>query len=467
MNSSEPIRATISIYAISALIKRNFNALSHWLANISWWKFIVFALIWMICGLLLQTMLFGTTEDKPSTTHATKKSNSSPEARDFSDGKIHIRIDQSGIKIGPETNPDETGVPADQNMESPDEDARSEQAPTEGLSTPASPAKHSPSAIPKAPKAPSIPRHLNITPPAPGNITPTPVPPPIAGNPSNIRFHLPPEIGQEVSDAIDEAVDDEAARRTEGYRKNSGDTFPVLFMLVIFSLAGMKMLMGGKARAEAQAIAANEAAERETLRRQVSEAKMQMMQAQVEPHFLFNTLASVEFLIETDPPRAGAMQRSLIAYLRAVLPQMREITPISNLGREADIVKAYLNLLKMRMEERLNVQFDIPEGLRSAAFPPMMLQSLVENAIKHGLEPKEDGGTLIVTAQVADNQLRVSVKDDGLGFGAVPSKGTGLGLQSIRERLKLLHGDKAQLLIAPNEPSGVISTLELPYQLAK
>jgi LytS/YehU family sensor histidine kinase len=131
------------------------------------------------------------------------------------------------------------------------------------------------------------------------------------------------------------------------------------------------------------------------------------------------------------------------------------------------MVHAYLDLLKMRMEERLQVDFQVPEGLRSAAFPPMMLQSLVENAIKHGLEAKEEGGTLRVTAEVAHNKLRVTVADDGMGFGVVPSTSTGLGLQSIRERLKLLHGQQAQLIIVPNKPGGVCATIEVPYQLAK
>ena len=193
---------------------------------------------------------------------------------------------------------------------------------------------------------------------------------------------------------------------------------------------------------------------------------MQMMQAQVEPHFLFNTLASVEYLIETDPPRAAAMQRSLISYLRAVLPQMRENATTTNLGREADMIKSYLDLLKMRMEERLNVDFVMPEGLRSASFPPMMLQSLVENAIKHGLECKEDGGTIQFRAEVAHNKLRVSVSDNGLGFGALPSNGTGLGLQNIRERLKLIYKQKGQIIITPNQPSGVCVTIEIPYELA-
>jgi LytS/YehU family sensor histidine kinase len=225
--------------------------------------------------------------------------------------------------------------------------------------------------------------------------------------------------------------------------------------------------VGGKKRAEAETLTANAAAERASMQRQLSETKMQMMQAQVEPHFLFNTLASVEYLIETNPPRASAMQRSLIQYLRAVLPQMRDNAVVTNLGREADMVKAYLNLLKMRMEERLTVEMEIPEGLRTAAFPPMMLQSMVENAIKHGLECKPEGGTLKIVAEVASGKLRVIVTDDGVGFGVVPSDGTGLGLPTIRERLKLLHGDQGQLHIAANSPSGVIATIDVPYLVSK
>jgi LytS/YehU family sensor histidine kinase len=281
-----------------------------------------------------------------------------------------------------------------------------------------------------------------------------------------VHIALPPEISQQVTEAIEEAVDDAAERKVVHYRRQSSEWFINFVLLLVIGLFGMKALMGGKKRAEAEAYSATQAAEREAMQRQVSEAKMQMMQAQVEPHFLFNTLASVEHLIETDPPRASAMQRSLIKYLRAVLPQMRETSTVTSLGREADIVKSYLDLLKMRMEERLQVECRIPDGLRSAAFPPMMLQSLVENAIKHGLECKEQGGRLLIEADVAHNRLRVRVSDDGVGFGVVPSDGTGLGLQSIRDRLKLLHGEQATLHIAANEPSGVIATIEVPYQLA-
>ena len=238
-------------------------------------------------------------------------------------------------------------------------------------------------------------------------------------------------------------------------------------LLLILGLFGTKVLMGGKKRAEAQARIANAAAEHANLQRELSEAKIQMIQAQVEPHFLFNTLASVQYLIETDPPRASAMQQRLIQYLRAVLPQIRETTAVTTLGREIDIVRSYLDLLKMRMEERLHVNFQISDGLRSAIFPPMMLQLLVENAIKHGLECKVEGGTLHIMAEVADSQLRISVIDDGLGFATAPSNSTGLGLQSIRDRLKLLHGAAAQLAIAPNNPCGVCATIEVPYQVIR
>ena len=270
-----------------------------------------------------------------------------------------------------------------------------------------------------------------------------------------------------MSNAIEEAVDDAAEQKVARYHVQASTWFKSFVTLLVLALFGTKALMGGKKRAEAETQNANAAVEREAMQRQLSEARMQMMQAQVEPHFLFNTLASVEHLIETDPPRASAMQRSLIRYLRAVLPQMRDNALITNLGREADMVEAYLNLLKMRMEERLIVEFDVPDGLRTAAFPPMMLQSMVENAIKHGLEAKPEGGVLKVRAEVAHNKLRVIVSDTGLGFGAVPSNGTGLGLTNIRERLKLLHGEQGQLLIAANTPSGVIATIEVPYALAK
>jgi LytS/YehU family sensor histidine kinase len=157
------------------------------------------------------------------------------------------------------------------------------------------------------------------------------------------------------------------------------------------------------------------------------------------------------------------MQKNLITYLRATLHQMREST--TTLGREVDLVTAYLEILKVRMEDRLSVVIDVPAGLRSAAFPPMMLQSLVENAVKHGLEPCAEAATLRVGAEVSDGSLRVTVADTGIGFDPEnrATRGTGLGLANIRERLELLYGTQAGVEITPNEPRGTRVILTVPY----
>ena len=165
-----------------------------------------------------------------------------------------------------------------------------------------------------------------------------------------------------------------------------GDSFPDIAFLLIVASAILKVSYKGTIQAEVKAAEATETAESEQLKRQVVEARMAAMQAQVEPHFLFNTLASIDHLIETDPPRASQMQKNLIALLRASMPSMRESTPLAhNLGREMAVIRPYLEILKVRMEDRLQTQLDVPDGLLSAEFPPMMIQTLVENAIKHGL----------------------------------------------------------------------------------
>ena len=185
----------------------------------------------------------------------------------------------------------------------------------------------------------------------------------------------------------------------------------------------------------------------------------------LEPHFLFNTLASIDHLIETDPPRASQMQKNLIALLRASMPAMRENHPAAhNLGREVAVIRPYLEILKVRMEERLQTVVDVPEGLMSAEFPSMMIQSLVENAIKHGLEPKPEGGLLTVRAEIRHGTLAVTVADTGVGFGKAATAGTGIGLANIRERLQLLYGSKASMTVADNTPSGTVVTLTVPYQ---
>ncbi len=282
------------------------------------------------------------------------------------------------------------------------------------------------------------------------------------------------EARQEAIDAAEEAKRDAAEAsadvaealkvpRKRIHKVSLGDFLPNIAFLWIVASIMIKITYKGRIQAEAKAAQATETAESESLKRQVAEARMAALQAQVEPHFLFNTLASIDHLIETDPPRASVMQKNLITYLRATLHKMRE--GATTLGREADLITAYLEILKVRMEDRLSVSVDVPQGLRSATFPPMMLQSLVENAIKHGLEPCPDAATLTVSADIVDGALRVRVADTGVGYDPINSgtRGTGLGLANIRERLEMMYGQSARLDISSQQPRGTVVTITLPY----
>jgi signal transduction histidine kinase len=188
------------------------------------------------------------------------------------------------------------------------------------------------------------------------------------------------------------------------------------------------------------------------------EARLQALQAQVEPHFLFNTLAHIKRLYRTDRVRARLMLDSFRAYLRSALPQMRSAG--ATLGREIDLVHAYLDVQQVRMGRRLEVQFDVPEALRKETFPPMMLISLVENAIKHGLNPLPSGGAVRISASHRGEALEVSVIDTGRGMA--DQIGSGVGLSNIRARLAALFGQQGELSLTPNSPRGVCATIRIP-----
>lgn len=194
------------------------------------------------------------------------------------------------------------------------------------------------------------------------------------------------------------------------------------------------------------------------LEKQVLEARLKLMQAQIEPHFLFNTLANVQHLVETNPPLAARTLESLIAYLRAALPQMREDG--TTLGREIALAHAYLDIQQLRMGSRLQFSVELPNNLRSAIFPPMMLLTLVENAIKHGLDPLQQGGVIRVAAELGDGALVVSVADTGQGL--LEASSIGVGLVNIRERLAALYGRTAKLELEENEPCGVVARISIP-----
>ena len=193
--------------------------------------------------------------------------------------------------------------------------------------------------------------------------------------------------------------------------------------------------------------------------KELTQAKLGMLQAQVEPHFLYNTLASAQLLARNDPAKAEQMLGNLIAYLRHSLP--RTEGELSTVGEEVERSRAFLEIMKIRMGERLSVEIDVPEAFRIVPMPPMMLPTLVENAIKHGLEPMTAGGTVWINARESDGRLLVTVADDGRGFSE-DSTGTGIGLKNVRERLRLAYGDKASFTIVSNYPKGVAATIALP-----
>ena len=193
--------------------------------------------------------------------------------------------------------------------------------------------------------------------------------------------------------------------------------------------------------------------------KELTVAKLSLLHAQVEPHFLYNTLASAQLLARTDPAKADQMLGHLIVYLRRSVPRAEDA--MSTLGEELERAQAYLEILRIRMGERLGVQVQVPETLRALPMPAMMLQTLVENAIKHGLEPVPGGGTIWVIARETAGKVSVTVADDGRGFSD-EGGGTGIGLRNIRERLKLAYGDTASFSIVANFPRGVAATLTLP-----
>jgi signal transduction histidine kinase len=197
---------------------------------------------------------------------------------------------------------------------------------------------------------------------------------------------------------------------------------------------------------------------RMALERRRTEARLQLMKAQIEPHFLFNTLATVKRLYRTEPRGGDAMFDRLMRYLHAALPRLREDE--ASLGDELDLIDAYLEILRIRMGERLRYSIRAAEALRGYAFPPMMLLTLVENAIKHGIGARPQGGRNDVSAAAGAGLLRIEVADTGEGF--VASSGPGIGLSNIRARLAAIDPARASLSFAPNHPQGVVAAIEMP-----
>jgi signal transduction histidine kinase len=199
--------------------------------------------------------------------------------------------------------------------------------------------------------------------------------------------------------------------------------------------------------------------ERSEFERKALDARLRLLQAQVEPHFLFNTLANVQELVDAGSPQASNVLKSLIAYLRAAVPRLHE--PATTLGQELLLVRAYLEVMHMRMPDRLQFALEIDEAATQLRCPPMTLLTLVENAVRHGIDPGEEGGRIDVEVRLRDGRCFVRVTDTGVGLKS-KSRGSGTGLSTLRERLQLVFGGDAHVRLGEIEPHGVCAELDFP-----
>ena len=313
------------------------------------------------------------------------------------------------------------------------------------------------SVAPTAPKTPNVPNlpgaHPKPVKPAPPEVPALPAPPekaasyiPEAPNTSN----LPEATREEIRKAV----------ASDFFRMVSAVIVLLLFIPLFMIAVIAKIFIGRSRSLQKLAEQKGTEAEHHNIRRQLTEARLQALQAQVEPHFLYNTLANVQALIETDPPAANLMVGHLIDYLRAALPKMRE--SVSTVAQEVELARAYLNILKMRMGDRMEFSIDVGDQSGASALPPLMLPSLVENAIKHGLEPLREGGRIDIATRIEGDRLLITVTDNGRGMDGTIATGGGVGLSNIRERLVALYGDNASLVIEENAPRGVIAKINLP-----
>jgi sensor histidine kinase YesM len=244
---------------------------------------------------------------------------------------------------------------------------------------------------------------------------------------------------------------------------HGGNRFPLVLLLmsaiVAVTITYFFYSQGRIAATEAQAQAA---------RRAAAENQLMLLQSQLAPHMLFNTLANLRVLIGLDAAQAQAMLDHLINFLRATLNASRSTA--HPLSAEFDRVADYLALMQVRMGHRLQVQLDLPDALRSLPVPPLLLQPLVENAILHGLEPKVEGGRIALSASVQGQWLSLSVRDTGVGLGQSPgSGGTGFGTHQVRERLATVFGGKAQFQIgaAADAEGGTLAVILMPLATAE
>ncbi|MDY0977944.1 histidine kinase [Massilia sp. CFBP9012] len=240
------------------------------------------------------------------------------------------------------------------------------------------------------------------------------------------------------------------------------DAFTGLLALgLVIGAAMLAVLIAGERRIERQTQEARQHEQMATAARLLAEAQLRALQAQIEPHFLYNTLANVVSLIDNQPLDAKRMLERFIDYLRASLAASRAGS--ATLGAELDLAASYLDVLGVRMGARLRWRIEADDACRALPIAPMLIQPLVENAVMHGLEPKVDGGEIVLRAGSDDGVLRVEVRDSGRGLVAAPPRpGGGVGLSNLRARVRQLHGPGARLELLDNPGGGVIARLLLP-----
>jgi signal transduction histidine kinase len=242
--------------------------------------------------------------------------------------------------------------------------------------------------------------------------------------------------------------------RMAGYGMITG-----LSLLVAPWIAMIAVYRDISGRAQRQALAFD--LERSRMAQQALQARMQRLQAQVEPHFLFNTLANIRELVQQQSPRAPAMLQSLIDYLRAAVPRLHQIG--SSIAQELELVHAYLRIMQMRMPDRLHYRVQAATGAGHVACPSAALLVLVENAVRHGIDPAEAGGTIEIDVVLDGDTCIATVCDTGVGIdGAAGRAGLGTGLENLRERLRLGWGPSTSVVLAPRDPRGTCATMRLP-----
>ncbi len=240
--------------------------------------------------------------------------------------------------------------------------------------------------------------------------------------------------------------------------RNSDKLMRTLFISLVFGFIITYFFIYRMKIADAENLAKEEKTRRLISEKSAAEAQIRQLQAQIEPHFLFNTLSNVLILLDTEPQKGKTMLEDFIRYLRLSLAKIRE--NMTTIGLEMKLIQAYLDLHRVRMGERLTYHIDLPENLTGINLPPMLLQPLVENALKHGLEPKIEGGEIAIRTSKSDDLVRIEIRDTGLGFA--PGGTSGLGLTNIRERLQTLFNDNARLILESPESGGAKAILEVP-----